>query len=58
VTQDNIETRQIYRSVYCNWPVSVIIAHLIALDIKVDKMHPDEMIAARKLMDDKISVWK
>lgn len=58
MTPDNIETRRQYRAVYTNWPVSVIVAHLIAIDLKVNIMKSDDMIEARQLMDEKIPVWK
>jgi hypothetical protein len=41
---------------YFRWPVNLIVVHLVALDNKVDKMHPDEMIEVRALMDYKIPV--
>jgi hypothetical protein len=32
--------------------------YLETIDDKVAKMHPDEMIEARQLMDEKITTWK
>ncbi len=57
MTPDLQSTRRQYH-VYSSWPVGVIVAHLVALDIKVSRMHPDQMTDARKLLDEKIVVWK
>lgn len=58
MTNDLIQTRRHYHQLYANWPAHVIIMHLMAVDTEVTKMHPDEMIEARALMDMKIPVWK
>ena len=58
MTNDNIETRRQYHRLYCNWPEHVIILHIMAIDAEVNKMHPDEMIEARALMDMKLPQWK
>lgn len=58
MTLDNIQTRRQYRSVYWNWPVSIIGEHLKAVDIKVESMSADDMLEARQLMDEKIELWK
>jgi hypothetical protein len=58
MTDDLIATRRQYRAVYTNWPVSVIEAHMILIDCKVANMHPDEMIEARQLMDERLPLWR
>lgn len=58
MTNDNLQTRRHYARLYWNWPASLIQAHLQSIDIKVDEMHPDEMIEARALMDYKLPIWK
>ena len=58
MTSDLIATRRQYRAVYTNWPSELIIAHLIVLDCKVAEMKSDELIEARRLMDEKMPAWK
>ena len=58
MTEDLIKTRRHYRALYWNWPVSLMIAHIITIDARVSQMHPDELLDARKLIDEKIQVWK
>jgi hypothetical protein len=58
MTSDLIATRRQYRAVYTNWPSELIIAHLIVLDCKVAEMKSDDMIEARRLMDEKMPAWK
>ena len=58
MTSDLIAVRRSYRKVYTNWPVSVIIAHLILIDIKVEEMKADDMLEARQLMDEKLPQWR
>jgi len=58
MTSDLIATRRQYRAVYTNWPSELIIAHLIVLDCKVAEMKSDDMIEARRLMDEKGPAWK
>lgn len=58
MTNDNIEARRQYRSLYWNWPASLVVIHLESLDIKVNEMHPDEMIEARSLVDNKLPLWR
>ena len=58
MTSDLIATRRQYRAVYTNWPSELIIAHLIVIDCKVAEMKSDELIEARRLMDEKMPAWK
>jgi hypothetical protein len=58
MTSDLIQTRRQYRAVYTNWPSELIVAHLIVLDCKVEEMKSDDMIEARRLMDEKMPAWK
>lgn len=58
LTADCIETRRHYARLYWNWPVILILAHLADIDEQVAKMHPDEMIEARSLMDSKLPLWR
>lgn len=58
MTSDLIATRRQYRAVYTNWPSELIVAHLIVLDCKVEEMKSDDMIEARRLMDEKMPAWK
>jgi hypothetical protein len=46
------------RRSYTNWPVLVIIAHLILIDLKVEEMKADDMLEARQLMDEKLPQWR
>lgn len=58
MTKDNIETRRHYARLYWNWPVALILEHLKDIDRRVSNMHPDELIDARKLLDEKMVNWK
>ena len=58
MTPDLIETRRSYRGTFINWPGPIIDLYLETIDDAVAKMHPDEMIEARALMDLKIPQWK
>ena len=58
MTPDLIETRRSYRGTFINWPGAIIDLYLETIDDAVAKMHPDEMIEARQLMDEKIPQWK
>ena len=58
MTNDLIEVRRSYRGTFNNWPGPIIDLYLETIDNKVAKMHPDEMIEARALMDLKIPQWK
>ena len=58
MTSDLIATRRQYHRYYTNWPTSVIMAHLILIDCKVAEMKADDMIEARRLMDEKGPAWK
>ena len=58
MTSDLIATRRMYHRYYTNWPTSVIMAHLILIDCKVAEMKADDMIEARRLMDEKGPAWK
>ncbi len=58
MTPDLIATRRHYRSLYWNWPTTLMVAHLITLDCKVAEMNADELIEARQLMDEKLEKWQ
>lgn len=58
MTQDNIQTRRLYRDLYWTLPDTFILIDLEVIDAMVTAMRSDDMIAARKLMDEKISLWK
>jgi hypothetical protein len=58
MTVDNIETRRYYARLYWNWPVEMIMLHLKEIDHFVEVSKSDDMIEVRKLMDEKIEIWK
>jgi len=58
MTPDLIATRRHYRSLYWNWPTTLMVAHLITLDCKVAEMNADELIEARQLMDERLPLWR
>jgi hypothetical protein len=58
MTDDLIAVRRSYRGTFINWPGPIIDLYLETIDDKVAKMHPDEMLEARQLMDEKITTWK
>jgi len=58
MTPDLIATRRHYRSLYWNWPTTLMVAHLITLDCKVAEMCSDDMIEARQLMDERLPLWR
>jgi len=58
MTFDLIATRRHYRSLYWNWPTTLMVAHLITLDCKVAEMCSDDMIEARQLMDERLPLWR
>ena len=58
MTEDNIQTRRAYRGTYINWPGSIIVAYFLTIDAKVNQMHPDEMIEARQLIDERLPLWR
>jgi len=58
MTSDLLNTRRSYRGTFINWPGPIIDMYLETIDDKVAKMHPDEMLEARQLMDEKITTWK
>jgi len=58
MTPDLIATRRHYRSLYWNWPTTLMVAHLITIDCKVAEMGSDDMIEARQLMDERLPLWR
>jgi hypothetical protein len=58
MTEDLISTRRIYRRLYGNWPVSMIILHLLMIDEELTKMGSDDMLEARQLIDEKLPQWR
>jgi len=58
MTPDLIATRRHYHSLYWNWPTTLMVAHLIAIDCKVAEMNADELIEARQFMDEKLPLWR
>jgi hypothetical protein len=57
MTKDNIETRRLYRDAYLGI-VGVAMIDLEILDVATTHMGFDDMMEARKLMDEKIPNWK
>lgn len=57
MTQDNIETRRQYRDAYMS-SVGIIMIDLELLDFGTQNYGFDDMIETRKLMDEKIPLWK
>lgn len=58
LTKDLIQTHRHYRAIYWNWPTELILAHIMTIDEKVDKMKADDMLEVRALMDNKIPLWR
>lgn len=58
LTGDLIAVRRMYRRLYGNWPVSMIILHLLMIEEEVAKMGSDDMLEARQLMDEKLPLWR
>jgi hypothetical protein len=58
MTDDLIAVRRSYRGTFINWPGAIIDLYLKTIDEKVAKMHPDEMIEARQLMDERLPLWR
>ncbi len=58
MTNDNIETRRQYARAYWNLPIAFVEIDLDVLEILTNTMKSDEMMLARKLMDEKVPVWK
>lgn len=58
MTLDNLETRRHYYRTYWNLPMSFIEIDLDTLEVITNIMKFDDMVDARKLMDEKIPVWK
>jgi hypothetical protein len=58
MTNDNIETRRQYARAYWNLPIVFVEIDLDVLEILTNTMKSDEMMFARKLMDEKVPVWK
>lgn len=57
MTKDNIETRRLYRDTYLGI-VGIAMIDLELLDVATTHMGFDDMQEARKLMDEKIPLWK
>ena len=58
MTNDLIQTRRHYRTIYWNFPSELIVAHLITIDAKVAEMKADEMLEARQYMDERLPLWR
>ena len=58
MTLDNLETRRQYYRAYWNLPMPFIEIDLDTLEVITNIMKFDDMDDARKLMDEKIPVWK
>jgi hypothetical protein len=57
MTQDNIETRRLYRDAYYG-TISVAMLELEIIDIALENVGFEGMLYARELMDQKIPLWK
>ena len=58
MTGDLISTRRMYHRLYGNWPIGMIILHLVMIDEEVARMGSDNMLEARQLMDEKLPQWR
>jgi hypothetical protein len=57
MTQDNIQTRRMYRDAYLS-VIGIAMIDLEILDVATMHMKFDDMVEARQLMDEKIPLWK
>jgi hypothetical protein len=58
MTQDILITRWLYQNLYGNLPTPFIDIDLDTIEILSNIMKSDDMIEARKLLDEKVSTWK
>jgi hypothetical protein len=58
MTPDNIKTRRLYARAYWNMPMSLIELDLDTIEVVSNILKFDDMIDVRKLMDEKIPLWK